>query len=551
MGRFRNALRTVVSQPTQMQRQLVAHLDRQWREGRYQRSLGEGEDFVGMAGPDSVGWSGPRGDGHLAADRGGARDLELVASTLEAAAVPYVVVPVESDSRYRVGVPATFRKRVLRALRALDDDAVQLAVDREHTSEPWAEPVRSLARGRRKQAMQAPRWRVYRADGDEPSGHWRGCEVEYWHLDAGVRGRVWGRGRDADQPVASRGRGSGTLDDVAIGERTYPTATIDVAGPHFDEVTFPIDLVYTWVDGDDPDWLASKNAVLDQLALDDHADDARDPSRYQNNDELRYSLRSVAAYADFVRHIFIVTDGQVPPWLNTDHERITVVPHRDIFPGDDCLPTFNSHAIESRLHHIKGLAEHFLYLNDDFFFGRRVTPGTFFHGNGMTKFFLSQALIGGGDPSNTARSVDAAAVNTRRLIHERFGRRVSHKFKHAPYPQRRSVLYEMEEVLRDEFHGTAASQVRSPRDVAVPSSLFHYYAYLTGRAVPGKVHSRYVSLGDEALARRLRRLRRKENFDVVCLNDSVDPEAGDRESRERILGRFMASYWPTRSPFER
>ena len=40
----------------------------------------------------------------------------------------------------------------------------------------------------------------------------------------------------------------------------------------------------------------------------------------------------------------------------------------------DALPTFSSHAIESRLHHVPDLAEHFLYSNDDMFFGRPVDP---------------------------------------------------------------------------------------------------------------------------------------------------------------------------------
>lgn len=34
-------------------------------------------------------------------------------------------------------------------------------------------------------------------------------------------------------------------------------------------------------------------------------------NRYRENDELRFSLRSVHAYAPWIRHIFIVTNGQV------------------------------------------------------------------------------------------------------------------------------------------------------------------------------------------------------------------------------------------------
>ena len=50
-------------------------------------------------------------------------------------------------------------------------------------------------------------------------------------------------------------------------------------------------------------------------------------NRYQDFGTLKYSLRSVQQYADWFRHIFIVTNGQAPYWLNLDNPRITVVTH--------------------------------------------------------------------------------------------------------------------------------------------------------------------------------------------------------------------------------
>jgi hypothetical protein len=41
--------------------------------------------------------------------------------------------------------------------------------------------------------------------------------------------------------------------------------------------------------------------------------------------ELRYSLRSVEKHAPWVRNIFIVTNGQIPYWLNLAHPRIRQV----------------------------------------------------------------------------------------------------------------------------------------------------------------------------------------------------------------------------------
>jgi hypothetical protein len=89
-------------------------------------------------------------------------------------------------------------------------------------------------------------------------------------------------------------------------------------------------------------------------------------------------------FAPWLRNIFIVTDGQTPPLLaklrGTRYEhRVRTVDHRSIFSGfDEHLPTFSSPAIESVLWRIPGLAEHFIYLNDDFQMIRPVAVEDFF-----------------------------------------------------------------------------------------------------------------------------------------------------------------------------
>lgn len=77
-------------------------------------------------------------------------------------------------------------------------------------------------------------------------------------------------------------------------------------------------------------------------------------NRFQDNDELKYSLRSLEKHANWVRNIYLVTNGQVPNWLNVSNPRIRLVTHEDIFPNKTHLPTFSSPAIESHLHKIKG-----------------------------------------------------------------------------------------------------------------------------------------------------------------------------------------------------
>lgn len=89
-----------------------------------------------------------------------------------------------------------------------------------------------------------------------------------------------------------------------------------------------------------------------------------------------------------MRKIFIVTNGQIPSWLNVQHPRIHLIPHETIFANASHLPTFSSPAIEANLHRIPGLSEHFVYLNDDVMFGRAVYPSDFHTtGNGQRVYF--------------------------------------------------------------------------------------------------------------------------------------------------------------------
>eukprot|EP00744_Colponema_vietnamica_P016785 GILI01023571.1.p1 GENE.GILI01023571.1~~GILI01023571.1.p1 ORF type:complete len:705 (-),score=111.84 GILI01023571.1:84-2198(-) len=78
---------------------------------------------------------------------------------------------------------------------------------------------------------------------------------------------------------------------------------------------------------------------------------------------------------DSFGNIYVVVShkSQAPPWLKGDR-RIILVEHRDLFPAPSrSLPNFQSRAIESVLHRIRGLHRHYIGLNNDFMFGRQVS----------------------------------------------------------------------------------------------------------------------------------------------------------------------------------
>ncbi len=152
---------------------------------------------------------------------------------------------------------------------------------------------------------------------------------------------------------------------------------------HDDAADHPIDVVITWVDGDDAAHRAKLNHYLAELGQKPRA---AAPTRFRSIGEIDYCIRSLLKFAPFIRRIYVVTDAQVPPIFMRLHElpetergKLVLVDHKEIFPaGVDCLPTFSNRSIESVLHRVPGLAEHYVYLNDDFFLIAPVVPADWF-----------------------------------------------------------------------------------------------------------------------------------------------------------------------------
>ena len=136
----------------------------------------------------------------------------------------------------------------------------------------------------------------------------------------------------------------------------------------------PIDFVVTWVDNSDAAWQASFAKYFDGDVTN------RIRNRYRQADTLPLWFRLVERFAPWVNRVFLVTNGQEPQGLDTSLP-LTIV-HHDEFMPKDILPTFSSIAIEMYLHRIPGLAEQFVYFNDDMFITGPVEPEYYFR-NGL------------------------------------------------------------------------------------------------------------------------------------------------------------------------
>jgi hypothetical protein len=312
----------------------------------------------------------------------------------------------------------------------------------------------------------------------------------------------------------------------------------------------PVDAVYTWVDSGDPAWREAYQRYSEWC--DAHNVSANNPERYVDREELRYSLRALWTFAPFVRHIYLVTADQVPWWLAKDHPRVTVVPHREIFPDPSVLPTFNSHAIESCLHRIPGLSEHILYLNDDVFLGREVGERDFFTHAGLAKVRLSPSqYIYQGEPEPSAIPTDWAAYNSLRLMRRDFALSFDRRVQHVPLPLRRSVMQEIEQRYPAEVERTRAARFRAVTDLAVPSMLAQFYGIATARAVewpPTRNEYLYLDTGRRDSVERFERILRKQPT-FFCLNVTRHTEVPLAE-QARHLHEFLSAALPVPAPWE-
>lgn len=204
-------------------------------------------------------------------------------------------------------------------------------------------------------------------------------------------------------------------EDAWIAHGLYsPTSNISLT-------TEKVDIVITWTNGTDEDFVKLKSPYEHQSSLNsgDWVNALR--NRYRDWNELKYAVRSIFMNfpAETLGRVYLITkdlgDGkvQLPAWLNPsfvtlppsymlplvdtdeddslstenqtsspslsssneDYMTISIVPDELLYPQNQtaCLPTFNSISVESGIQNIPGLSNRFLTLSDDMSLGRSIS----------------------------------------------------------------------------------------------------------------------------------------------------------------------------------
>jgi len=326
-----------------------------------------------------------------------------------------------------------------------------------------------------------------------------------------------------------------------------------------------IDIVVTWVDGNDPAWQASKGRYLDISG-----GSAGFSKRYRDWNLMRYWFRGVEKFAPWVNNVIFITCGQKPEWLKADHPKLKLVEHKDFMP-EDALPTFNSNAIELGINKIEGLSDRFILFNDDFFIINAVKETDFFKDGKPCDFAALDAI----EPSE---DFDYILANNVRVINENFSKRevlkknrsqwynlkdiksvirtmeltkpwnmfTGFRDYHSPVAYLKKEFDDMWNRYPDLMNATVHSKFRNKENIS--HWLIRYWRLASGEFTSSS-QKKYTFIpvvdGDNSALIDVIKNQKKK---ILCINDNFDGD--DISEAQQSLREAFESILPEKSSFE-
>lgn len=337
-----------------------------------------------------------------------------------------------------------------------------------------------------------------------------------------------------------------------------------------------IDFVITWVDGNDPVWQKEREKYKGR-----DTGDSR-PERYRDWNLLKYWFRGVEAFAPWVNQIHFVTYGHLPPWLNTNHPKLHIVRHEDFIPSE-YLPTFSSRTIDFNLHRIKGLAEQFVYFNDDMFLTAPASPSLFFSDGKPCDFPVMDicaisATLENGDRKQLehlylAPAIEVSIINRnfdkKKVVKDHWRLWLSPKngkgvFKlfllwkwkrftgikdlHIPYSYLKSSFNEVWSKEGEVLEHACRQRFRNQIDVS--NRLISYWQIVSGQIAIRSPHvgKRYSLASNSGIEKAITAIK-TQKYKMICLNDEYQGDSFTTVS-DQIREAFQ-TILPTQSLFER
>lgn len=329
-----------------------------------------------------------------------------------------------------------------------------------------------------------------------------------------------------------------------------------------------IDIVLTYVDGNDERWLNKRKQYTIARGMD------VSNSRYRDWENLQYIFRGIEMYAPWVNKVFLVTDHQVPEWINTDCDKLVLVNHEDYIP-EEYLPTFNTNVIENNFHRIKGLSEYFIVLNDDFFFMNTCTPEDFFR-NGKPQAIFMEYPVGCGGNSDVFPHL---LINNYNVLGKYFSRKEYKKrlrgkilnlnygwyffynlimymlpfpnlfgilTPHFACPYTKASFCKMWELEKEMLTETNGHRFRQKDDLTI--YLFHLYDVLSGNFHPHNMPKMGKMIAIREDEPYIYQIIKSKKYKLLCLNDECPEELF--ETVKKKVNVCLAEKFKNKSSFE-
>lgn len=327
-----------------------------------------------------------------------------------------------------------------------------------------------------------------------------------------------------------------------------------------------IDFVVLWVDDSDKKWQEDKQKFSE---LDVNNITA---NKYRDWENFKYFFRGVEKFAPWVNNIFLITYGHVPSWLNTSHPKLKIVNHKDFIPND-CLPTFNSNAIEINLGRIKELSEKFVLFNDDIFLLKNTKPTDFFE-KGLPKDNLLEyidVIPFYGETFQNFLLNNKGIINShfskKKQSKENFFKRYNYKYgirhniinlelskwkegytgfynPHITQPHLKSTFLEIYEKEKEIVDLTSRNKFRSYYDIS--HYLMRYWNLVEGKFIPSKDIGKAFNINVDL--KLIKKVIEKQKYKVACFNDSKEDIDFEYCKKELILS--FDKILPEKSKFE-
>lgn len=300
-----------------------------------------------------------------------------------------------------------------------------------------------------------------------------------------------------------------------------------------------IDIILTWVDSTDPEWQAEFSKYSGDKG---NTKNGVSETRFRDYGFLKYWFRGMEKFAPWVRKIHFVTNGQLPEWLDASNPKLHLVRHSDYIPAQ-FLPTYNSVVIERYFHLIPGLADHFIYFNDDFYIINHLKVDRFFR-DGLpcdiaafqynpswsqwyvriknnikiiNRHFSKKEVM--------ARDHDKwfdSSYGSKRFwnyLLKPYGKFITLCAPHNAQPYLKSTFQEVWDAAGDELTATSVNRFRALNDYT--PELFRTWQICQGNFMPYNTYADTKMFPLMVRPKQAVRAIREQKYSLICLNDNA------------------------------